>query len=58
MLNVSLRQKILMALIAIGFFLSLTAETHGFRITTSVVTFALALVLFWVHRREEEGEGE
>ena len=58
MLNVSLRQKILMALIAVTFFLSLMAETHGFRIATAVVTFGLALLLYWVHRREDLNKEE
>ena len=58
MLKVSLRQKILMALIAITFFLSLMAESHGFRIATAVVSFGLALLLYWVHRREDIEEDE
>ena len=53
---VSWRQRALMGLIALSFYVSFTGETQGVQLAASIVTFVLALLLFWLHRREEKDD--
>ncbi|QIK41267.1 hypothetical protein [Pontivivens nitratireducens] len=53
---VSWRQRALIGLIVLSFYASVAGETQAVQIAASIVTFVLAVILYLVHRNEEEDE--